>query len=235
MQLSRDALAQISSICLADASLNAILDKLAHIARDAVPGADEVSMSLVRNGSGFTAAYTSQLALDIDEMQYLAGHGPCLEAAQAGLVLEVTDMRAEERWPEYAERAAKLSVLSSLSVPLPVQTAVIGALNVYSARPAVFDAGSRAVASELATFVAVACANADAYTSAVEYARQMQEAMDSRAVIEQAKGIVMARQRCTAEAAFEVLRRASMHRNVKLRDLAERIVAQTGSPGGVDI
>ena len=231
--LPRDSLAQISAICLAGASLNAVLDKLAHIARDAVPGADEVSITLLRGESAFTAAYTSQLALDIDEMQYLAGHGPCLEAALAATALEVGDMRAEPRWPEYAARAAALGVLASVSVPLPIQTAVLGALNVYARHPAAFDPRARAIAAELSTFVAVACANAEAYSSAVDCARQMQEAMDARAVIEQAKGILMARQRCTPDEAFEVLRRASMDRNVKVRDLAARIVGQTVDAAGL--
>jgi GAF domain-containing protein len=148
------------------------------------------------------------------------------------VVLRVDDMRTEVRWPRYAARVVDTGVRSSLSVPLPYQEATIGALNIYSGSPGSFatpeslDAGLK-----VAEAVAVAVVNADAHAQLTEHARNMRLAMDSRAVIEQAKGVLMAQRHIDADQAFEVLRDASQRYNRKLRDLAAGIVASTHEAG----
>jgi GAF domain-containing protein len=210
---------------LGDAPLSELLQRFTDIAKDNVPGADEVSITLVRGDKPFTAAYTGQLALDADEMQYERGYGPCIDAGLSGVVLGIEDMRRETRWPDYAASVVPRGVLSSLSIPLPVQTDVIGALNCYARVPSAFPDESHEFGLQLAGHVGVAVANAVTYTEAAQLAENLQTAMVSRAVIEQAKGIIMAQNRCDAEAAFEILRRASMGRNVKLREVAAGLVA----------
>ena len=222
--LSASTLTALLGIRLGEGPLAGVLDRLVHIARTAIPGADEVSITLVREERPWTAAYTGQLALDADELQYERGYGPCIDAGLSGTVLKVDDMRDEPRWPDYAAHVVPRGVLSSLSVPLPVQTEVVGAINCYARRPKSFDDASIAVAEELAGHVGVAVVNAMGYQDAAELADHMQAAMASRAVIEQAKGIIMAQNRCDAEKAFEILRRASQGRNVKVRDLAQDLV-----------
>src|SRR5690606_21930681 len=103
-----------------------------HLARQVIPGADDVSMTLIQDEKPSTVAHTGPLSLDADELQYERGHGPCMDAGRAGLVLLIDDMRTETRWPDYAPVAAAHGALSSLSVPLPVQDEFIGALNVYA-------------------------------------------------------------------------------------------------------
>lgn len=120
-------------------------------------------------------------------------------------------------------------VLSSMSIPLPVQNASIGALNVYARRPHAFDPAAVALGERFAGFaadaVANAVANAVSFATATELAANMQRAMESRAVIEQAKGIVMANVGCDAGKAFELLVQQSQHENRKLRDIASELVA----------
>ena len=133
---------------------------------------------------------------------------------------------------------AETPVRSSLSVPLPYQGATIGALNIYSTQPAAFaSTESLAAGLEAAEVIAVAVANADAHWQLGEQARNMRLAMDSRAVIEQAKGVLMAQRQVNAEQAFEILREASQRYNRKLRDIALGIVESTQgtavSPGRV--
>ena len=206
--------------------LEQVLQRLVTIARDALPGADEVSTTLVRGDRGWTAAYTGQLALDADEMQYERGYGPCMDAGRTGTTLLIDDAREETRWPDYTAHVVERGVLSSLSVPLPMQTDVIGALNCYSRSPSAFPPEANEIAQELAGHVAVAVANAVAYTDATTLARQMRAALDTRAVIDQAMGVIMARNRCDADAAFATLTRASQNRNIKLRDIARGIIAE---------
>jgi AmiR/NasT family two-component response regulator len=223
-RLPAPILARLAATALGGSSFQDLLKTLAQIAVDALPGAEAVSITLLRGHDAATAAYTAKLALELDETQYDSGYGPCVEAAQCGILLEITHMPTESRWPAYAARATELGVMSTLSVPLPIQTHVIGALNVYSRRPEPFTATEREIAVDLAGCLAVACANAEAYADAVEQAEQMRAAMASRATIEQAKGMIMVQNRCSAEEAFEILRGASTSRNVKLRDIAEDMV-----------
>jgi GAF domain-containing protein len=212
--------------------LEEVLQEIVDIAKDAVPGADEVSNTLVRGDKAWTSAYTGPLALDADEMQYERGYGPCMDAGRTGTVFLVTDMRGETRWPDYTEHVAARGVLSSLSVPLPIQTDVIGALNCYSRAPSAFSTEAVEIAEELAGHLAVALGNAVAVTEATTLVEQMRKAMDSRSVIDQAMGVVMAQNRCDADAAFAILTRASQNRNIKLRDIARSTVLSVSRTPG---
>jgi GAF domain-containing protein len=217
-------LSALLSIRLGEASLDEVLGQLAVIAQKALAGVDEVSITLVRADKPYTAAHTGQLALDADELQYERGYGPCIDAGLSGTVLLVPDMREETRWPDYAAAVVPRGVRGSVSIPLPLQTELIGALNCYSRTPnSIHEEIDLGV--ELAAHVAVAAANAYTHTESARQAEDMANAMSSRAVIEQAKGMIMAQNRCDAATAFEILRRASMGRNVKLRDVATDMVA----------
>jgi GAF domain-containing protein len=215
----------LAKVTLRDRPLEEVLREVTDIARDALPAAEATSITLLRQEKAFTAAYSGQRALDADELQYERGYGPCMDAGRTGLVLAVDDMRDETRWPDYADAVVRKGVLASLSAPLPYQGATIGALNVYSGAAHAFGADDVHIAEEVADFVAVAVSNADAHTEAVQLAADMRRAMESRAVIDMAKGVLIARHHCTPEEAFAILSRTSQNHNRKLRDLAEALVA----------
>jgi GAF domain-containing protein len=229
-QLLRD----LARVVLADRTLEETLGEITSLASTGIPGAEATSITLVRNDKAFTAAYAGEMALAADELQYEQGYGPCMDAGRGGVVLRVDDMHTEQRWPEYVRRVrADTPVRSSLSVPLPYQGASIGALNIYSTRPAAFATPeSLAAGLEVAETIAVAVANADSHWRLGEQARNMRLAMDSRAVIEQAKGVLMAQRHVDAQQAFEILREASQRYNRKLRDIAQGIVEGTQSNRG---
>ncbi|MGY2067876.1 ANTAR domain-containing protein [Blastococcus sp. SYSU DS0619] len=220
-----DVLRELSQVALGGRELAEILGDITAIAARAIPGAEAVSTTLVRGEKAFTAAHAGAMALEADELQYQENSGPCLDAGRGGVVLRIDDIHTEERWPAYIARVRTTGVRSSLSVPLPYQGTSIGALNVYSSQPAAF-AGPDSLAAGLgaAEMIAVAVANADAHARLADDARNMRIAMESRAVIEQAKGVLMAQQGIDAEQAFEVLRQASQRYNRKLRDIAAGIV-----------
>jgi len=223
-RLPEPVLAALLSIRLGDGGLDDTLGRLVDIAHDAVEGADDVSITLVRDEKPFTVAHSGMLALEADELQYARGYGPCIDAGLSGTVLVVADMRTETRWPDYAVAVVRHGVLSSVSLPLPVQTDLIGALNCYSRVPHSLGEAVEP-ARELAAYMAVAVGNAVTHSETAQFAENMVTAMASRAVIEQAKGVIMGQNRCDADTAFEILRRASMGRNVKLRDVATDIVS----------
>jgi GAF domain-containing protein len=140
--------------------------------------------------------------------------------------MSVPEMAREDRWPQWAARARDLGVNSSLSIGLPVQDTVTGALNVYATTPEAFDDDAVVLGQTFAGYAAVALANAHLYDTTATLAQQMQAAMDSRAVIEQAKGIIMGERRCTAEEAFSILTKVSQDTNRKVRDVAAALVAR---------
>jgi GAF domain-containing protein len=224
-QLLRD----LTRVVLADRTLADVLSEVTDIAARSIPGAEAVSITLVRDDRAFTAAYHGEMALVADEMQYERGYGPCMDAGRGGVVLRIDDMTSEERWPDYVARVLETGVRASLSVPLPYQGSSIGALNVYSTVPQAFASEeSLSTGQEVAEAIAVAVANADAHAQLGEQARHMRVAMESRAVIEQAKGVLMAQRHVDADQAFEILRAASQRYNRKLRDIALGIVNSTG-------
>jgi GAF domain-containing protein len=221
-----DWLRELSRIVLVDRTLSDVLTDITRIAAQGIPGAEATSITLIRDEIPFTAAHHGPMALAADELQYEHGHGPCVDAGRGGVFLRVDDMRTEERWPDYVEHLLKTTpVLSSLSIPLPYQGSSIGALNNYSTQASAFATPeSLAAGLEVAEYVAVAVANADAHWQLGEQARNMRLAMESRAVIEQAKGVLMAQRKVDADVAFEILREASQRYNRKLRDIALGIV-----------
>jgi GAF domain-containing protein len=223
-----ELLRALSRVVLVGRSLQDVLSEITSIATPGIPGAEATSITLVRGDRAFTAAYDGEMALAADELQYQEDAGPCVDSGRGGVVLRVDDMRTETRWPRYVARVQATGVRSSLSVPLPYQDTTVGALNIYSGRPSAFATPASLEAGlQVAEAVAVAVVNADAHAQLAEHARNMRVAMDSRAVIEQAKGVLMAQRHVDADQAFEILRDASQRYNRKLRDISEGIVAST--------
>jgi GAF domain-containing protein len=218
------AFAELGRIKLADTDLDQVLGRVAALAQEVIPGAAEVSVTLVSGDIAETAAHTGSLALALDEKQYDTGYGPCLAAAKEKAVFLIADMSAEERWPAFTANAVSLGVHGSLSVGMPVEDSVSGALNIYAVEPGAFDTAASDVAISFASYAAVALGNASLYSRTAALAEQMAEAMASRAVIEQAKGILIAQQHVSADAAFDMLVRASQVSNRKLRDIAQGLV-----------
>jgi GAF domain-containing protein len=203
-----------------------VLTDVVTIARDNLPGADEVSITLLEDDHPITIASTGELATEMDERQYEVGWGPCLDAASNSSVLLVDDVRTDTRWPDYAEKAQEVGVGASLSAPLPTHQRFGGALNIYSRSPNAFDDQSCRTASSFAAHVALALDQVRSHLRVARQAETLQDAMRSRAVIEQAKGILMALHKTSADEAFELLVRMSQHSHVKLRDVAARLVGQ---------
>jgi GAF domain-containing protein len=226
---------ELAQVVLVGRDLTEVLAEITAIAKRATPGAEAMSITLIRDDKPFTAAHDGQMALDADELQYERDYGPCVDAGRSGLTFLIEDMQTEQRWPDYARHAAEQGVGSSLSVALPLQAATIGGLNNYSTRPHAFGEDDIALGEEVASWVALAVANASAVTSAAssaaEEAAHMRAAMVTRAAIEQAKGILIERYKLTPDQAFNVLSRASQQTGIKLRDVASDLVRTGTLPG----
>ena len=225
-----DAFEELSKLVLGEQSLTAVLQRVAELAKTVVPDARDVSVTLLRDTKQpETVVFTSDLANQLDERQYEAGFGPCMDAAMAGTTIAVANADPNTPYPEFSRVSLRAGVSHSLSVGLPVLQRTVGALNLYAAGDQAFDEQAIEMAQTFAGYAAVAIANAHLYSSIANLAAQMQTAMQSRSVIDQAKGIIMGRNRCTANDAFAILQTMSQRRNIKLRTLAQDIVDQTTS------
>jgi GAF domain-containing protein len=221
-----EALERLGRLSLRELSMDSLLQMVADLTKTVMPGNPEASVLLLAKDQPNTVSSTGELATDLDESQYETGQGPCLHAARTGEVTEIRDTRADDRWPDYTPRAVEHGNLSSLSIPLAIDpdAQVTGALNIYARRPDAFDEASRSVATRFAPYAAVAAGNLYAYQSARDMADNLQTALESRAVIDQAKGILMERYKLTPDQAFQLLARVSMTTNRKLRDIADHLV-----------
>jgi GAF domain-containing protein len=226
------AFAELGQIRLGEGDLRQVLARIAELAKAAIPGASDVSVTLVTDQGAGTPAFTGRLALDMDESQYDEGAGPCLEAAKSQQVISVPDISQDRRWPGFTSAAAQTGVASSLSIGIPVIEQLNGALNLYSRDAGAFDDESVELAMAFANYAAVALANTHLYETTSALATQMSQAMETRAIIEQAKGILIAQQGVSGDEAFAILSRASQTSNRKLRDIARAIVDGAQQPPG---
>lgn len=211
--------------------LTDVLDRTAELAKTVVRLPIEASVTLIEGDQPSTPSCTSDIALELDQTQYDLGYGPCLAAAEAGQRVIIPDLTTDSRWPEFATAAQAHGVASSLSVPLPVQRQVIGALNLYASQPHAFDDETVALGVRFGTYAAAAIANTKLVTTATELAQQMAQAMASRADIEQAKGVLMGQRHCSADEAFDLLVHLSQTSHRKLRDVARVVIAEVAPKG----
>ena len=213
------------SMAIESLGINELLTELAMLAAgEQGGGGASCGIVLLVGGLPSAIAWSDELAARVELIQQAIPDGPCLSAMRTGQVAGMEDTAQPGQWAEFGGRAAAAGVGSSLSAPLTVGDRPVGALNLYAPGAGAFGdtrfRWARGVAAAVSGVLALAASRA-------EQERQVEDlraALDARAVIDQAIGIVMGQQRCTSDKAFDVLRRASQRRNVKLRDVAAGIV-----------
>ncbi|MEX5710186.1 GAF and ANTAR domain-containing protein [Parafrankia sp. FMc6] len=225
------AYVELTALLLSTADVVGFLEQLAVLAADVVVPPASCGITLRRDHQPYTVATSDELAEQLDEVQYGGGQGPCLDALRTGTVIEVTDMAAEIRWGTFPGHALAHGVRGSLSLPLFQHSASIGALNLYFRHPCVLTNAERHRAEGFARQATIALNVVLRHAEQATLSDQLRRALSSRAVIDQAIGILMAQQRCTAEDAFAILRQTSQNSNRKLRDVAAALIkAVTGQP-----
>ena len=219
-----DDLTLLAEVLTGEEDVGRVMQRSVDQLVDSVPGADMASVTVLHGEAGETVASSNERVWAIDSDQYATGDGPCLEASRSRKVVRVGVEEANERWPEFAHSARAAGVASYLSCPLFIDDEFAGSLNLYSEQPHGFSEFDVALLKLYITAVSAAISNARRYTKARSLAEHLNKALDSRALIDQAIGVVMARRGISAERAFAELARESQNNNIKLRDLAARIV-----------
>ena len=231
----RDVEGHFSAVAVAlfeAGSVAATLQRIVDLAEGAVDNCDGAGIIVVTDGQASTRAASGPMVERIDRIQVEAGEGPCLDAALSGNAFYAVDLLEDDRWPAFGPQAVEAGVRSVLALALA--TRHLSALNLYARLPDAFGPTDRAQGVLFATLARLALDLAEDRAAEHDKLENLTDALRSRELIGQAQGILMERERVTAEEAFDMLRRASQHLNVKLRDVARRLVDTGEAPGPKD-
>jgi GAF domain-containing protein len=227
-----DDLAQLAEVLTLEEEVGRVMQRSVDQLVESVPGADMASVTVLHGEAGETVASSNERVWAIDSDQYATGDGPCMEASRTREVVRVGVEEALERWPEFTRSARAAGVASYLSCPLFIDDEFAGSLNLYSEQPHGFSDFDVALLKLYLTAASAAISNNRRYARARGLAENLGKALDSRALIDQAIGVVMARRGIGPEQAFDELARESQNNNIKVRDLAARIVDSTSRQRG---
>jgi GAF domain-containing protein len=218
--------AETARALFAAGSVTATLASVVELAVLTIDGCDFAGLFLIDGDTVTTPVHTDPIVVEIDALQHSNGEGPCLDAIAYRLIFYADDLERDLRWLHFAPQASKAGIRSVLALPLSADPHV-GALNLYARYPLAFGVVDRAKAAILVSMASAALSAAYSHEDEERRAENLHVALASRETIGEAIGILMERERITANQAFDVLRRASQHLNVKLREVAENLV-ETG-------
>ena len=225
------AMTELQALLLTTPGVDDFVEGVAQAAARHVGAASSATITLRRDRRPTLVAASDPRAATCDEVEYATDDGPCLTAIDLGRIVHVPDMSVETRWPAWRAAARGHGYGSAAAIPREVRPGVQIALNLYAVSEHAWDAAAMTVAEmyadEIARTVELFLRTADQ----AELNADLRAALVSRAVIDQAIGVVMAENRCTAQEAMTILRSAARHRKTKLRILASSVVESvTGSP-----
>lgn len=220
-----NTLVELGDVLMSQPSLDDSLKKITELAVELVPGADHVGTSLAAGGPIQTKGSTDRIAHIVDEIQHELGEGPCVESIEQDDVFRVDDLDRDDRWPRFAAAVRERTpVRSILAVVIPLGGGSMGALNLYADKVGAFEDADHATAAIFAAQSALVLAATGQRIDDSAMIENLRNALQSRDVIGQAKGILMLREMCTHEEAFAMLSSASQKLNLKLREIAQLVV-----------
>ncbi|MDQ0373357.1 GAF and ANTAR domain-containing protein [Cellulomonas humilata] len=225
------ALVALQSLLVDAVSVEDFADGVAQAAAHHVSPATSATITLRREGRPTLMSASDPAAAACDEVEYATGHGPCLEAIDTGRLVHVADVARETRWPRWQATTLAHGFGSAAALPRPVRPGVEIALNLYAPEPRAWTESALSIADVYADQVACGLTLFLRTADQAELNADLRAALVSRAVIDQAIGVIMAENRCTSADAMSILRRASRNRKTKLRDMAATVLeGVAGSP-----
>jgi ANTAR domain len=204
------------------------LNQLVVQAARQVPGCSGAAAVLWRDGEPGALAASHPSLPELVEVQLRCGRGPVLDALSGGEPADCPDTLDESRWPEYADAALRQGVRCSLTLAHWSGAEAV-CLSLFGARPRTLGPGSVAAAGGLVAYGGAAVGMATEYGEAQRAVRQLRDGAESRAVVDQAKGVLMHALGCSADEALQRMRQISQARNMKVTDVAARIIDSRGA------
>lgn len=217
--------ARMSGLLLSEETVGTALRLVTSLAAQMVPGTVVAGVTLVDDrGRPTSRGSSDEVVAEADRLQYELDEGPCLMAWRERSQVRVDALTTDKRFPRWSPAASALGLASSLSTPLVAGDSCLGALKVYAGRAHAYDTHAEHLATMLAAQAAILLANVQSYEKAQRVSDQLREALRSRDVIGQAKGVLMERERVDEQRAFAMLVATSRNSNRKLRDVARDVV-----------
>lgn len=227
-----DRVVGLAGALLDDEELHNVLQQLTVLAEHTVGASQSASITVVQDGRYRTSNSSGQDALAIDEAQYEQDDGPCLQAIRSKRQLQVAVAERPDSWARFQKEASDLGVVGVLSTPLTrPPDDVVGALNIYANQADSFGSDDRRTAELLAGLAGILVGRSLALLDSSRLNDQLRQALATREIIGEAKGILMHSQSCTRDQAFDILRRASQRENRKLREVAADLVNRVEGRG----
>ena len=220
------SLTGLSGLLSGHRTLEQGLVRVAEFAVRAIPGADGAGLTLLEADRPQTVVATDEFVAAVDDIQYGLDEGPCLSAVSQGRTFTSGNLGGEQQWPRFGPRVGRLGVHSALSLPLLLPGQVLGALNVYAHDRHVFDEHAVTMGEAFSPQAAVSVHNAQLLAQAERLVSQLEQALTSRAEIDQALGVMMSRTGASAQEAFDKLRELSQSRSIKLTEVAREVLGQ---------
>jgi GAF domain-containing protein len=215
--------AEISRQLLQASTLQDTLQRIVDLSVSTVESCDAAALSFVQGDEVVTPVWTEATVLEIDKLQFETGEGPCLDAIAQETIVYAEDLPEDPRWPKLGPLAAEAGMHSVLSLKLGWDDS-LGSLNLYAKTPAAYGEGELTRGNIFATHAALALEAQTILDREQTRLQKLHTALISRDIIGQAKGVLMYRDLITADRAFHDLRMASQRLNIKLRDIAQRVV-----------
>ena len=221
----RQALDQLADLRTAPVTVEEALDRVVASA-DALFGVDGTTLMLVDRDQVLRNLAASDLrAALLEELQAEHGEGPCVDAFDDKQPVSADDLAREARWPAFAPDAARRHLLAVLASPIPYSEQAVGVVAVFAAEPHPWTEAEREAIVAFTDLVALLILNAMEATERGRLAAELQVALDSRVVIEQAKGVLVGRHGLTTRQAFERLRRQARDQRRPLSEVARAVVS----------
>jgi GAF domain-containing protein len=220
-----DRVAEVAQLLEADEVPDDVLHRLTALGAELVPGGTAAAVTVATPGGALTFAASDQRLGELHRLQSEGGDGPVAETLRHNEPRRVDDTAAERRWPPFCRAAAAAGFASCLVLPLRTDRQPAGALALYGPEPEVF----RGVAHDVALLVAAqggaAVHNAALYRTCRRMVDDLHAGLESRAVIEQAKGVLHAELKVSPDEAFRLLSRYSQNTNQRVRKISAALVA----------
>lgn len=203
---------------------DAPLLRLADLGVELVPGATAAAVTITAGTQAHTFAVSEPRVSELHRLQFASGDGPVVETLRYNEARHIPDTSLEVRWREFCSAATEAGLRSLVSLPLHTAQRPAGAVALYADRPGAFSGKAHDIALLFAAQGGTAVYNAGVYGACREMADNLQAALEGRAIIEQAKGVLHAKLAVSPDDAFELLSRFSQNTNQKVRIIAARLV-----------
>ena len=225
-KLTTAAFIEVANALASDYDVGEFLHMLVGRCSEAL-NSDAVSVLLeAQEGTLQLAAATSERMRELEDLEIRLGQGPCVETYRQGAPVSAGDMRKEQdRWPATAPKAMEIGLLAVNAFPLKVDGDSVGAFNVYREAAGALSDEELRLTQAFADVATVGILRDRKVSEAERRAEQLQGALDSRVLIEQAKGVLAERQGISTELAFDMIRRYARNHHRKLRGVCQQIIA----------